>query len=330
MLPSALYVCDFVGEVDCVMLTADVLACRYRWGVSTSWLMALVTQLGTPHEGERRDGGPLSLELKKKQAQLSRFLRLDKLDPYQALGAVLRRSRLSMERAFQASFAAHLRCGELLQEHIWGSARRADSFGFPIFGGERAARESSVDARRLDELWLDAIAEDFQSDQQAAPVILTADDALQTFAKGVLGKAPSLEPGYGPTYGPEYGPPVHLTTLLKAATNTLRHVSEWEDELVFPYPDISTLKPGSTKYKAMQSIGVLQRAFGIGKDGPIRDVVSCRVLVAVDGRLGTQPPDYARFEAAMIAAARDIARYAGPQAAARLEGELDRVAITSG
>lgn len=43
----ALAAFDCVDEVDRVMRTADVLARRYRWGLSTSWPMTLVTQLGT-------------------------------------------------------------------------------------------------------------------------------------------------------------------------------------------------------------------------------------------------------------------------------------------
>jgi hypothetical protein len=57
----------------------------------------------------------------------------------------------------------------------------------------------------------------------------------------------------------------------------------------------------------MGSITVLQRAFGIGIHERIRDVVSIRVIIAVDGRLGTEPTDYARFEAAIVVAAEEIA-----------------------
>jgi hypothetical protein len=77
-------------------------------------------------------------------------------------------------------------------------------------------------------MWIDAIAEDFQADQQAAPVILTADDALPRFGKQVLKMAPVLKRGFGPRFGAT-NTPVHLTMLLRAGTNTLRHVSEWDN-----------------------------------------------------------------------------------------------------
>jgi hypothetical protein len=170
-------------------------------------------------------------------------------------------------------------------------------------------------------------------DHQASPVILTADDALQRFAKGVWGSAPGLDPGFGRAFGSSNAP-VQLTTLLRAGTNTLRHVSEWDDNLKLRgphlnrpgemYPDAATLTKGSREWQAMQSIAVLQRAFGLGKDGPIRDVVSFRVLAAVD--MDISQPSYDRFEAAVVEAARDIARHGPFDAVSRLEAELARSA----
>jgi hypothetical protein len=43
---------------------------------------------------------------------------------------------------------------------------------------------------------------------------------------------------------------------------------------------------------------------------------------AIDGLYGTNPPDYARFESAMIEGVRDIARNASETAADRLEAAL--------
>lgn len=256
---------------------------------------------------------------------MSLFLKLERLDPYALFATVLRRSRLSMEAAYQASFDAYLRSVALLEEHRYASWHHDEAFNFVgLISGAAPAARPAVSRAALDAQWLEAIAEDFQCDQQAAPVILFADDTLQRFAKGVFGKALGLAPGFGPAYGPEYAPPAHLTTLLRAATNTLRHVSEWDDNpnLRFPYPDPSTLKKGSPEWQAMQSISVLQRVFGIGKHEPIRDVVSCRVLIQVDGQLGTAPASYARFEAAIIEAARDIARIGPPQGLSQLEAQL--------
>jgi len=130
---------------------------------------------------------------------------------------------------------------------------------------------------------------------------------------------------------------VHLTSLLRAATNTLRHLSEWDDnpKLVFPYDK----KPSSgvphhdktdeqklnekKAQEARRSINILGRAFGIGKNEPIRDVVSWRTLVAIDGNLGTVP-DYQRFEDAILIAAREITDEAGPESRESLEAELAR------
>lgn len=77
----------------------------------------------------------------------------------------------------------------------------------------------------------------------------------------------------------------------------------------------------------MESITVIQKAFGIGIHERIRDVVSMRVIIAVDGKLGMQAPDYVRFESAIIQAAEKIAgeadrREANANAAARLRATL--------
>jgi hypothetical protein len=52
----------------------------------------------------------------------------------------------------------------------------------------------------------------------------------------------------------------------------------------------------------------LQHAFGIGRHERIRDLVSMRIIIAVDGHLGNpNGPDYARLEQALIEGAFDIA-----------------------
>jgi hypothetical protein len=115
-----------------------------------------------------------------------------------------------------------------------------------------------------------------------------------------------------------------LTTLLRAATNTLRHVSDWDEDpdIVFPYdPQTATTKVAKQAYN---TIAVLQHAFGIGKHEPIREPVSWRVVVAVDGQLGTAPPDFGRFQAAVLTAAHEIAAEAG--GSALLAAELARSA----
>ena len=275
---------------------------------------------------------------------MSRFLNLGDTDPYRLFGAVLRRSRLGMQEAHRAAFAADARCTELQQEERFLGARR--SYGFP-FSGIAGDSFADVDpasvgqeSERRDELWAEAQAEDLFADQQSSILILWADDTLRRFCRGVLKKLPTFTNGYGPLYGSPapQGDPVHLTSLLRAATNTLRHVSEWDDnpELVFPYDK----KPSSgvsncdrsdeqklnekKAQEARRSIKILVRAFGIGKNEPIRDVVSWRTLVAIDGNLGTSPPDYQRFENAILIAAREMAYEAGPESRQSLETELAR------
>jgi hypothetical protein len=61
-------------------------------------------------------------------------------------------------------------------------------------------------------------------------------------------------------------------------------------------------------------------SFEIGIHDQIRDVVSFRILAAVDGLLGQ--PSYDRFEAALLASASAVAESGGPDASAALEAAL--------
>ena len=122
----------------------------------------------------------------------------------------------------------------------------------------------------------------------------------------MLGKKIGLH-GYGPLYRG-----VHLTSLLRATTNCVRHVSEWED-YPFPYRDLKDAESNDER-KAIQSILVLQQAYGIGRHERVRDFVSWHTVVTIDGLYGTQRPDYQRFEDALVEGARGIANAAGPEA----------------
>jgi hypothetical protein len=132
---------------------------------------------------------------------MSMFLKLDDADTYDTFAVVMRRSRLSMERAYNAAFEAHARSIALLEDHRWKSFSVSDPLGFPVFGVPAGFQQEPASRAELDGIWLDALAEDFQSDQQAAPVILTADDSLRRFGRGLFGKPPDIDAGYGPTYG---------------------------------------------------------------------------------------------------------------------------------
>lgn len=165
-------------------------------------------------------------------------------------------------------------------------------------------------------LYANAIAEDSHCDMQATIIVLFADDLLQRFGHRVLGKKVGLH-GFGPLYRG-----VHLTSLLRATTNCVRHVSEWED-LAFPYPEPAEAKSNDERV-AIGNIKVLQTAYGIGKHERIRDFVSWHTVVTVDGLYGTHPPAYQRFEDALVEGARDIAREGGGTTLPELETALAR------
>jgi len=256
---------------------------------------------------------------------MSLFLNLDQSDPYDAFAVVMRRSRLAMERTYEAAFDAHKRCRDLLHDHLWHNVNAADSEGFPVYGVREAWQPDPLSPAELDGMWLDAIAEDFHCDHLAAPIVLTADDSLKRLTRGIHGKVSELEAGYGPEYGPGKVP---LTSLLTAATNTLRHVSEWVEKRkpAFPYKPLSEYEEGSIELQAMRNITVIQRAFGIGIHESVRDPISMRVLVSVDGLLGTSPPSYERFEAAVLETARAIASAKGKTPRTKLEAAFNRQA----
>jgi hypothetical protein len=247
---------------------------------------------------------------------MSRFVNLGNHDPYRLFAAVLARSRRGMEEAFYAAFAADARCSQLMKEEqllsisITPTAIGATAVETPV---ARALEYGAMSEERTS-LRVAAQAEDLI-------VVLWADNILQRLARGVLGKRSNSSDGYGPRYGSAQDP-VPFTSMLRAATNTLRHVSEWDDneELCFPYEE-STATSFNAKM-AIQNIRILSRVFGLCKNERIRDVVSWRLLVAVDGKLGTQPPDYRRFEKAVLAAAREIAAAAGDESIHRLEVEI--------
>ena len=286
---------------------------------------------------------------------MSGFVRLDGPDPYELFGAQFRRSRFALQTAYDEAFAAWDRRHELLREHELSSG----------YGGAEIPWLSAVGAETrtlpkatLDRMWDDALAENVQADSQASIVLLVADDALQRFVRGVLGSERRAE-GYGPAYGAPYKGLVKFTRLLRAGTNAIRHVSEWDDlpwRDYYPWPgggrdvyppldDCRQLEREArsaldecahpekrqaadarwrslaSMRRAMESIDVFQRVFGIGVNSFVRDPVSFHIITAVDGRLGNGT-SYLRFEAAMLTAAREIATQRGPEAAAKLEEQL--------
>lgn len=285
---------------------------------------------------------------------MSGFVRLDGPDPYELFGAQFRRSRFALQTAYDEAFAAWDRRSELLKEHAWSSGYGGMEIPWLSATGTET-RE--LPQATLDRMWDEALAENVQADSQASIVLLVADDALQRFARGVLSDQRRAA-GYGPAYGAPYKGLVKFTRLLRAGTNAIRHVSEWDDlpwRDYYPWPvggnvyppleyckqlerearaaldecvDRDERKTADARLRivasmrlAMKSIDIFQRLFGIGVNALIRDPVSFHIITTVDGRLGNDT-SYSRFEAVMLATARDIASQRGPEAVAKLEEQL--------
>jgi hypothetical protein len=233
-----------------------------------------------------------------------------------------------MKAAYDAAFAAHKRCTDLLTEHHWSQIDSDDvfeQFGLTSSGSGLRRRRPTATEEDLERIYSEAQAEDLQADYQASIVLLFADDALQRFAKGVLGNAPGLTPGYGSEYGTHRGT-AKFTTLLRAGTNAIRHVSEWDDYdwprvfgAVYPTLDNCT---NERERQDMSNIVVFQNVFGFGFTERIRDVQSMNILARVDGRLGTERTKYEHFEEAMVEAAREIAVKKGGTAPQQLKEEI--------
>lgn len=84
-----------------------------------------------------------------------------------------------------------------------------------------------------------------------------------------------------------------------------------------------TLAACTNKYERqmMESITVIQNVHGLGLHERIRDVVSMRTLIRIDGT-GVDTADYENFEEAVIVAAREIATSKGASALASLNAEI--------
>lgn len=246
------------------------------------------------------------------------FVRLERLDPYQTFVSTLREGRPVMEKMYYGAFDAFTKRNESLKEALWAECNSVDELEYDLLGVTvHRCAIFTEDPRRLH---AEAQIMDLQADQFASMVVCFGDDAVQRFRRSVLGGDASLYPGYGPTY---YGE--RLTTLLRVGSNAYRHVSEWDDLFqTLPYPDISEVKAGTAKHRALQNIQVIQRMFGIGIHDMIRDPISWRVICTIDGQYGTAEPSYARFEQALIEAACDIAAAGGKRKALMLSRELDR------
>jgi len=256
---------------------------------------------------------------------MSSFVKLDWLDPYKAFASRLQLSRHAMRLSFDEAFRAYLRCHELLKQELWVNC--------PVDPAEWLLAEATgespelIEPGQIQDFHYEAQVEDALADHQASSVLLFVDDALQSLARGLLRKEHKTLDGYGPRYEDvrDRSKPVALSTLLRAATNTIRHLSEWDDpKFPFPYPVAGHCKESACQVcRAIPNIDVIQRTFGIGIHERLRDVVSMRVLIKVDNRLGSDPgPSYENFENALIAAAYEVASRAGDVATERFKESI--------
>src|SRR6202046_4613875 len=136
---------------------------------------------------------------------MTRFLKLDRQDPYLLFASTIEVSRLSMSNAYFAAFDAYERCSKLLQRYDWSSVDTDDVFEELGLYDSRAARRPTVSQETRPRIYADAQAEDLQAEYIAGVLLLFADDTLQRFAKGVTGGAPGLGVGYGKEFGTHRG-----------------------------------------------------------------------------------------------------------------------------
>ncbi len=213
---------------------------------------------------------------------MTAFVRLLKPKPIPLFVTQLEAMRPALERAYlDACQAQSESCG--LTDHLMRAA-------------------VSPDEQLDDSVRVRAYAEEVRANLQATVVLLSVDDALQRLGKAILGKPLGISRGFGAVCNG-----VALTRVLRATTNCVRHVSEWDDdqELVFPYASPADESDPRLR-RSVENIAILQQAFGIGKHERIWSAPAFALLSVIDGSFGTEDPDYQRVESKIIGAAREI------------------------
>jgi hypothetical protein len=214
------------------------------------------------------------------------------LAPAAKLAVVLERSRPTLRRLHADAFSAMDECR---------GASKAFLAAFGVHVGPPARPPDLID----DSLALTMFAAERRAQALANAILLLVDDALGSYARRLY-----VDGGVGSAFGPSYGG-VHLSSLLRAATNAIRHAAEWADDPDVPGPadprwNESDAKRAYEARRALKSIRPLCAALNLGER--VNDYVSIETLIVVDGRYGSEDGvDYARFEAAVVQAARDIA-----------------------
>ena len=262
---------------------------------------------------------------------VSRYLRFDPNDPYGTFAWFVGISRLAMRETYDRAFDVYDESIQLERERDFEAARREASFDAirsQMLGWSADAfDEPFIDDNELETLHTRAVAQDYHADYLANIPILFADATIQRFGRNVLGKGLGFKEGFGRSYGDHRGRAPY-TFVVRAAANAIRHVGEWDDNdwnkygagVVYPALDDAS---NSDRTK-IQSIEILQRAMGIGVHERLRDVVSMKTLILIDG-LENGKHSYNRFEDCLLEAAREIAAAAGNQAPELLERQLSQL-----
>jgi hypothetical protein len=215
---------------------------------------------------------------------MTAFVRPSKAPPIELFASMIRFSRPSLEAAYYSAFEA-------------ARARNAEMDRFmldPLRGVELTHEEA-------ERSHIEAYRQDIRADQQSMIVLFVLDDSLQRLGRTLLGKAPGIARGFGRLYNG-----VPLTTLLRATTNCVRHVSEWDDNENLKYPyDVLDETDRDIKM-AIGNIRVLQEALGVGRHENIWAAPCFHVLAILDGKFGTEAANYDRLESAVMLAAREI------------------------
>jgi hypothetical protein len=223
---------------------------------------------------------------------VSSFVELYKPEPVELFVVTMRRNRPALKALFDDAMVA--------------GRSFADT-------SHRSFRTGGEEGRRLHTL---SYTQNVIVDLISTPLLLVADDALQRLGGALLGRH-SFDLAYGPRYHHEKSAP--LTQLLRAMTNCVRHVSEWNDSKTLTFPYFNEFEPAKTarnwktNKQAMQTIEILHANFGLGANGPITAAPTFMLLKLIEGRFGTPGvvPDYFRFETAIMQAAREMADDSG-------------------
>lgn len=259
---------------------------------------------------------------------MSRFIELIKLRPIEQFVADVISSRAALEEAYLSAWRATVKANILMDAVQWAQFagnERANVFG--IFWCDVPDGLKVQDASALQK---EAQTEDKRADIQAMTIINSADKWLRRLGRALVGSR-RLRQGFGPVYArylDEGGAVLDLplTSLLWATMNSERHAWEWDDNphLTVPYDPASVTDKNARK--ALPSIAVLQKTLGIGRHDRIHHAPCWTVLKVVDGKFGTHEPDYARFEFAVLTAAREIIAEGTPAGLTIFDAQFPSVA----